>query len=197
MKKINAIVVMTIGLGLVFGGTESVEAQQKGQSAKVSHGFVVKSERVDLNDSKTTQGALVGGTIGLVASSGKSGKTKRRNTALGAVAGGAIGSARSTTEMGMMYTVETAGGAIKVVTDQTEIHMGDCVMVEETSKGANIRRADPAVCNPAAADAVADLNEEFQEEAAECSAAKAELGAAKTDAEFDRALTKVDILCNG
>ena len=99
--------------------------------------------------------------------------------------------------MGMMYTVETAGGAIKVVTDQTEIHMGDCVMVEETSQGANIRRADPAVCNPAAADAVADLSDEFQEEAAECAAAKAELGAAKTDAELDRALMKIDILCNG
>jgi len=173
------------------------EAQKKGQSAKIQHGVVVKAERVDLTDSKSTQGALVGGTIGLVASSGKSGKTKRRNTALGAVGGGAIGSARSTTQMGMMYTVETAGGAIKVVTDQTEIHMGDCVMVEETSQGANIRRAEPAVCNPAAADAVADLNEEFQEEAAECAAAKAELGAAKTDAELDRALMKIDILCNG
>jgi outer membrane lipoprotein SlyB len=197
MKKINAIVAMLIGLGLVFGGAGPVEAQKAGQSAKVSYGVVVKSERVDLNDSKTTQGALIGGTIGLVASSGKSGKTKRRNTALGAVGGGLIGSARSTTQMGMMYTVETAGAAIKVVTDQTEIHMGDCVMVEETSQGANIRRADPEVCNPASQDVVADLQDEFQEEAAECSAAKAELSAAKTDAEFDRALTKVDILCNG
>jgi len=197
MKKIHIVCVALIGVGLLLGGTEPVEAQQKGQSAKVSYGIVVKAERVDLNDSKTTQGALVGGTIGLVASSGKSGKTKRRNTALGAVAGGALGTAASTSEMGMMYTVETAGSAIKVVTDQTEIHMGDCVMVEETSKGANIRRADPAVCTPAAAEVVVDLQDEFQEEAAECAAAKAELAAAKTDAEFDRALMKVDILCNG
>ena len=99
--------------------------------------------------------------------------------------------------MGMMYTVETAGGAIKVVTDQTEIHMGDCVMVEETSQGANIRRADPVVCAPDATEAVADLQDEFQEEAEECAAAKTELAAAKTDAELDRALMKVDILCNG
>ena len=193
--SIAAIVVFVVAELILIPAP--AEAQKKGQSAKIQHGIVVKAERVDLTDSKTAQGALVGGTIGLVASSGKSGKTKRRNTALGAVGGGLIGSARSTTQMGMMYTVEIAGGAIKVVTDQTEIHMGDCVMVEETSQGANIRRADPAVCNPAAADAVADLNEEFQEEAAECSAAKAELGAAKTDAEFDRALMKVDILCNG
>ena len=196
MKKLNAIVVMLIGLGLVFGGAEPVEAQQKGQSAKVSYGVVVKSERVDLSDNKTTKGALVGGTIGLV-SGGSSGYKRRRNAAIGAVAGGLIGSARSTTQMGMMYTVETAGGAIKIVTDQTEIHMGDCVMVEETSKGANIRRADPTVCMPAAADVDAELQDEFQEEAAQCAAAKAELSAAKTDAELDRALMKVDILCNG
>ena len=86
--------------------------------------------------------------------SGKSAKPSAAATPhIGAASGAVIGSARSTTQMGMMYTVETAGGAIKVVTDQTEIHMGDCVMVEETSQGANIRRADPAVCNPAAADA--------------------------------------------
>ncbi|MFV2072675.1 MAG: hypothetical protein ACC742_08485 [Thermoanaerobaculales bacterium] len=193
--SIAAIVVFVVaGLTLM---PAPAEAQKKGQSAKIQHGFVVKSERVDLNDSKSTQGALVGGTIGLVASSGKSGKTKRRNTALGAVAGGALGSARSTTRMGMMYTVEIPGGAVKVVTDQTEIHMGDCVVVEETGQGTNIRRVNAEVCNPASQEVVAALEDEFQEEAEECASARKELAAAKTDAEFDRALTKVDILCNG
>ena len=45
MKKINALFVMLIGLGLVFGGTAPVEAQKKGQSASIQHGVVVKSER--------------------------------------------------------------------------------------------------------------------------------------------------------
>jgi hypothetical protein len=98
--------------------------------------------------------------------------------------------------MGMMYTVEIAGGAIKVVTDQPEIHMGDCVVVEETSQGANIRRVNREVCDPAAAAVVADLQSEFIEEAEECAMARKELAAAKTDAEFDRALMKLDILCN-
>jgi uncharacterized protein YcfJ len=191
-----AAVVMFVVAGVMLTSVPS-EAQKKGQSAKIQHGVVVKAERVDLTDSKTTQGALVGGTIGLVASSGKSGKTKRRNTALSAVAGGLIGSARSTTQMGMMYTVEIAGGAVKVVTDQTEIHMGDCVVVEETSQGTNLRRVNAEVCNPAAAEVVAELADEFQEEAEECATARKELAAAKTDAEFDRALMKVDILCNG
>jgi uncharacterized protein YcfJ len=196
MKKIQNVCVALIALGLLFGGSEPVEAQKKGQSAKVSYGVVVKSERVDLSDDKTTKGALVGGTIGL-ATGGSSGYKRRRNAAIGTATGAVLGSATSTSQMGMMYTVETASGAIKVVTDQTEIHMGDCVMVEETSQGANVRRADPAVCMPESKDAVSGLQDEFQEEAAECAAAKQELAAAKTDAELDRALMKVDILCNG
>ena len=171
------------------------EAQKKGQSAKVQHGVVVKSERVDLSQNKAPSGALMGGTIGLV-TGGSSGYKRRRNAAIGAVAGGILGSAGSTRQMGMMYTVEIASGSIVIVTDQTEIHMGDCVVVEETSQGANIRRVNREVCDPAAAEVVADLQDEFVEEAEECAMARAELAAAKTDAEFDRALMKVDILCN-
>ena len=171
-------------------------AQRKGQSAKIQHGVVVKAERVDISENKAPSGALVGGTIGLI-TGGSSGKRRRRNAAIGGVAGGAIGAAGSTRQMGMMYTVEIAGGAVKVVTDQTEIRMGDCVVVEETGQGTNLRRVDPQVCNPAAQEVVAGLEGEFQEEAAECASARKELAAAKTDAEFDRALMKVDILCNG
>ena len=195
MKKVQFVCVALIVIGLVFVSAEPVEAQKKGQSASIQHGVVVKSERVDLSDDKTTKGAKVGGTVGLI-SGGSSGYKRRRNAAIGAASGAVLGAAGSTQQMGMMYTVETAGGAVKIVTDQTEIHMGDCVMVEETSQGANIRRADPAVCMPESKDAVAGLEDEFQEEAAECAAAKQELAAAKIDAEVDRALMKIDILCN-
>jgi hypothetical protein len=196
MKKIQVVFVALIACGLLFGGTGPVEAQKKGQSASIQHGVVVKSEKVDLSDNKTTKGAKVGGTIGLI-SGGSSGYKRRRNAAIGAASGAVIGSATSTQQMGMMYTVEVAGGAVKVVTDQLEIHMGDCVVIEDTSQGTNIRRVNPEVCDPAAADVVEELQEEFQEEAAECAAARAELAAAKTDAEFDRALMKIDILCTG
>lgn len=196
MKKIQFVCVALIAVGLLLGGAGPVEAQKKGQSASIQHGVVVKSEKVDLSDNKTTKGAKVGGTVGLL-TGGSSGYKRRRNAAIGAASGAVIGSATSTQQMGMMYTVEVAGGAVKVVTDQLEIHMGDCVMIEDTSQGTNIRRVNPEVCDPAAADVVEELAEEFQEEAAECAAAKTELAAAKTDAELDRALMKVDILCNG
>jgi len=198
MKTNQKPIAIVICLGLLAAVAAPASAQKKGQSATIRHGVVVGVEQVDLKDSKATQGALVGGGLAFAYAkgSGKSSTERRRRTATGALVGGAIGAAASTTEMGMLYTVQVTGGAIQVVTDQTEIHMNDCVVVEETSKGANIRRVSPEVCNPAAADVVEDLQEEFQEEAAECAAAKAEVAAAETDEQLDRAMRKVSILCN-
>jgi hypothetical protein len=154
-------------------------------------------EEVDLKDNSKLKGAMVGGTLAYATtSSSKSGKKTRRNVAAGAAVGGAIAGSRKA-EKGMLYTVKIAGGAIQVVTDQTEIRMGDCVMVEESSGGANIRRASPEVCEPDAQDLVEELEQEFQEEAAECLEAKEQLLAAETDEDFDRAHSKVQILCEG
>jgi uncharacterized protein YcfJ len=196
MKKfpVVAVTIAFVVVELMLVATQ-VEAQKKGQSMSVQHGIVVKSERVDLSENKAPEGAVVGGTIGLL-TGGSSGYKRRRNAAIGAAAGGLLGAAGSTQQMGMMYTVETASGATKVVTDQTEIHMGDCVVVETVNGRANVRRVNREVCDPAAQEVVKELDQEFQEEAAECASARSELAAAKTDAEFDRALMKVDILCN-
>jgi hypothetical protein len=171
-------------LGLVFAGTvfapaptEAQKKGKKGQSAKIQHGIVVKSEPIDLSE-------------------GSSGYNRRRNAAIGASGGAILGAATSKKQMGLLYTVEVTGGVVQIVTDQTEIHEGDCVLIEETVQGANIRRVSDEVCSPAAAAVVADLEEEFQEEAEECASARKELAAASTDEELDRALTKMDILCS-
>jgi hypothetical protein len=198
MKKSIAfaaiIAFIVVELILVPAPAEAQKAK-KGQSASVQHGVVVKSERVDISENKAPSGAAVGGTVGLL-TGGSSGYKRRRNAAIGAAAGGLLGAAGSTNQMGMMYTVETGGGQIKVVTDQTEIHMGDCVVVEMVNDRANVRRVNAEVCDPEAAEVVKELHEEFVEEAEECAMARSELAVAKTDAEFDRALMKVDILCN-
>ena len=194
MKRITGLTIAIFCFGLIVFGPGPAEAQQKGQSAKISHGVVVGVEKVKLKNNDALKGALVGGTIAYASTSGGSSSKKRRNTALGATAGGLLG--RSPAEEGMLYTVNTGNSSIQVVTDQTEIHLDDCVVVEETSKGANVRRVSDDVCFPQNQDVVDALESEFQEEAAECSEAKSELAAAKTDAEFDRAMTKVSILCN-
>jgi hypothetical protein len=132
-KKLLAIAAIAIFVfvELIFvpAPAEAQQKAQKGQSASVQHGVVVKSERVDISENKVPQGAAVGGTVGLL-TGGSSGYKRRRNAAIGAAAGGLLGAAGSTQQMGMMYTVDTGGGQVKVVTDQTEIHMGDCVVVE-------------------------------------------------------------------
>jgi hypothetical protein len=194
MKRITGLTIVLFCFGLVMA-VGTAEAQQKGQSAKVSHGYVVGVEKVKLKNNDALKGALVGGTIGYASTSGGSSSKKRRNTALGATAGGLI--ARKPAEEGMLYTVNTGNSSIQVVTDQTEIHLDDCVVVEETSKGANIRRVSWEVCDPQSQDVVDALEGEFQEEAWECSAAKEELAAAETDEAVDRAMKKVSILCNG
>ncbi len=195
MKTTTAHIITPICIVLIMAGAAALQAQQKGQSAKISHGVVVGVEKVNLKNNDAAKGALVGGTIAYASTSGGSSSKKRRNTALGATAGGLLG--RSPAEEGMLYTVNTGNSAIQVITDQTEIHMDDCVVVEETSQGANIRRVSPEVCNPQSQDVVDALEAEFQEEAAECSTAKGELAAATTDAEVDRAMKKISILCNG
>ena len=116
---------------------------------------------------------------------------------LGAAAGGAVANRSQGDRTGMQYVIRTGqGSAITVVTDQTEIQVGDCVTVEETSKGANVRRSDPTLCQPASALAVAELAEEMQEEALECDAAKQELLSASSAEELDLAQRKMQILCN-
>ena len=177
MSVIAALVALVVA-GLVSAPTplKAQKKGKKGQSAKIQHGIVVKSERMDLSENKAPKGALVGGSIGLV-TGGSSGYNRRRNAAIGAAGGAILGAATSKKQMGLMYTVEVTGGVVQVVTDQTEIQEGDCVLIEETSQGANIRRVSDEVCSPAAAAVVADLEEEFQEEAEECASARKELAA--------------------
>ena len=115
MKRLSVIapIVVLVVAGIVLASAP-VEAQQKGkkgQSAKIQHGIVVKTERIDLSENKAPKGALVGGSIGLV-TGGSSGYNRRRNAAIGAVAGGLLGAAGSKKQMGLMYTVEVTPAVV-------------------------------------------------------------------------------------
>ncbi len=139
-----------------------------------------------------------GGAIGLAAGAGKSGKDRRKRAAIGAGIGAMAGAAKKK-PTGMKYSVRTADGAIvQIVTDQTQIRLGDCVAVEESGGKANIRRMSDTACQPESAPILNDpaIQEELQEEAAECVAAKEELLAAETDEAIDRAMRKMSILCD-
>jgi outer membrane lipoprotein SlyB len=187
----------TVGLFAITVITSSAAlAQKKGQSAKITVGKVEQAQRVQL-DSNAGKGALLGGALGWAATRNKSSAKQAGGALVGAAAGGGIANRSQGDRTGMQYVIRTGqGSAITVVTDQTEIQVGDCVTVEETSKGANVRRSDPSMCQPASSQAVAELEEEFQEEALECDAAKQELISATTADQLDLAQRKMQILCN-
>lgn len=188
---------LTFALTLALLSTPAtLAAQRSGQSIQVQYGVVTASQAMQ-EASKAPAGALVGGAIGLYTGKGKSSGTKFRRSAAGAIAGGAATSAVQGDRSARQYEVQTAAGTVIIISDQTEIQVDDCVVVENPgTTNANIRRVDPVMCDPASAEVVAELQEELVEEAEECATAKRELAAADSDEAFDRALRKVQILCN-
>ncbi len=89
-----------------------------------------------------------------------------------------------------------SGSSIVVISDQTEIQLGDCVTVEQVGNAANIRRQDPVACEAAGKAAVAAIQEELIEDANECAAVKQQIVDAKTKDEIEMATAKAKILCN-
>lgn len=192
----NAPVSIAIVLCLLFSASEAL-AQRAGQSVTVRTGTVTAMKSVDLNDGNAVKGALVGGAFGAALTRSSKGSSRRdRNAALGAVLGGAA--AASKTRPGRIYSVTMNDGSmVQIATEQTELRIDDCVYVEETSGGANIRRAPATACAPETQDLLKEpaMVEEMQEEASECAAAKQELVDADSDEAVDRAVRKVKLLC--
>jgi outer membrane lipoprotein SlyB len=180
----------------VFGLCPMADAAKAGATAKTTVGIVERVDTVQL-DTNAGAGVLVGGTLGLLSAKGKSGSKKARNAIVGAAAGGAIASASQGDTTGRKYTVRTGQGSmVSIVSDQKEVRVGDCVVIEESGSTANIRRVSPTMCEPASAKAVAEIQPELQNDAAECVAAKQQLVDAKSANEVDLAMRKVQILCN-
>jgi outer membrane lipoprotein SlyB len=196
MNRMIAVCVCVV----VFIVPGAAVAQRSGQNASISVGTVAKVENIDLRSQNAPAGALVGGMLAYhTTGSKRSSTTKWGRAAAGAVAGGAIARSREGDLKGKLYTVDLGGGRmIQVVSDQTEVRQGDCVVVEEATDQANVRRADPTACEPESAAVMSepDVQEELQEEAAECLAAKEEMLAAETEEQFNLAQRKMDIFCN-
>lgn len=199
MNYLNLFRRFTVVAGLslfVLGVCSSAWAQKTGDSARVSVGIVEGKQRVDLK-SNTGRNALIGGALGLGLSRNKSSSTRAAATLGGAALGGGATSRSQGENTAMQYTIRTsAGSAIQVITDQTEIVVGDCVLVEETSKSANVRRKDPSMCRPASSAVMSQVEPELQEDASQCDAAKQRLIEAKTTEEVDVARQVMEILCN-
>ena len=193
--SVNAALVTV--LLLFYSGTAS--AQRSGQSMSIQTGVVIAAQAVDLQ-SAAGRGAAIGGVVGLAATSSNRSTSRRiRNTAIGAGTGALIARGAQGNLDGMQYTIETGPGSqIVVVTDQTQVRVGDCVNVEQASGGtANVRRVADALCEAAFSNSVdEDLHTYMQYEADMCQNAKERLMKAETDEAFEVAMRRVNFLCD-
>lgn len=191
----RALTVAILSLSLL-GACQSAQSQRAGQSARISVGIVEGAERVQV-DSNAGRGALVGGALGLGLTRNSSSSRRAAATLGGAALAGGVASRSQGDRSGMRYTIRVSSGkAIQVVTDQTEIRLGDCVLVEETGSRANVRRKDPSMCDSAPAEVMAEVEEVLQYDANRCDDAKGRLLEATTPEEVQVAMQVMDILCN-
>ncbi|MEP5763337.1 MAG: hypothetical protein ABJ308_02030 [Halieaceae bacterium] len=193
MKAIRIVSAFLMG-SLVLGSVMA-QAQQRGNSARITIGIVERAQQVDF-DAQAGRGALLGGAAGWALARNQS--SGRQAAAAAAGAGlGAASRNRRRGGSGMEYTVRTSqGSAISVVTDQTQVRIGDCVSVEETGDAANIRRVDDALCQPVSPKVVEEVAADMQAEASRCEQAKERLFAATTTEEVAVAQQVMDIMCN-
>jgi hypothetical protein len=150
---------------VVTGGCrDSRFCQKAGQSAKISTGVVETAQQVKLQSEAGT-GALVGGGLGLLSASGKS-KVKGAQFHHWCRCWNRIAGSQGNRN-GMQYTVRTSEGSwIRVVTDQTEIRVGDCVAVREWSN--RERTASGCYRSDLNLRKRQQLQGSFQQEASEC-----------------------------
>ena len=191
-RHIHLLVIVLITIPI----SQSVFAQDVGQSKKIQYGVVTASKQVDLSSNAVPKGALIGGGIGLLTTRrGPSRQHRTRNVVVGAAAGAAIGAAGSSDDTGILYDVNTGTGVVQVVTDQTEIRVDDCVAVEQAGDTVNLRRVSADHCTQANAAVAAPAVDESGQANKGCLAAKQELVDAKTKDAADLAATKVKTLC--
>lgn len=187
----TAVTVLLFGTNLAF-------AQRSGQSMSIQTGVVIAAQAVNLQ-SAAGRGAAVGGVVGLAATSSNRSTSRRiRNTAIGAGTGALIARGAEGNLDGKQYTVEIAPGSqIVVVSDQTQVRVGDCVTVEQSGSIANVRRVSDALCEAAFTTGIdEDLNTYMQYEADMCLNAKERLLEVETDEAFEVAMRRVKFLCD-
>lgn len=87
---------------------------------------------------------------------------------------------------------------IVVVTDQTQVRVGDCVTVEQAGTGtANVRRVSDALCEAAFSGQVDEELQAYMTQGADlCLQAKERLMEAETDEAFETAMRRVKFLCD-
>ncbi|MDH3830497.1 MAG: hypothetical protein OEU48_02435 [Gammaproteobacteria bacterium] len=164
----------------------------------VNYGTVSSITPVKLQ-SNATRNATIGGLAGLLTQATGSGTERLAGAAIGAAIGGLGTKAVEGDNMANSFIVELSrGGTVKVVTEQQNIVVGDCVAVE-TGRHTNLRRVSPVQCNPPRqphASIDSQISDNEQREANACHQAKEELLKAKTESDINALTRKVQVICD-
>ena len=170
--------------GLFLAVSTQASAQSAGSSVSLQYGTISGVAEVNAA-AKHRSGRLLGGIAGAVISDGHPG--------LGALAGGLIGGGIeghvTKKKILLQYTVALKnGGAVVIDTEQRDMVLGDCVVVEQ-GQYANIRRVSNINCQ------VDQKPAHHVSAANNCQKAKDELNMAKDNAAVENAVIKVRTLC--
>jgi hypothetical protein len=173
--------------------TEPTTGSTRNTVISVQYGIVQSVEQVKM-DPHYGSGAVVGGGLGLLAASGRSGTTQAGAAVAGAIIGALVQKHRAGTAD--RHTVRLNNGqTIAIVTEHHDIAAGDCVAVEQGDH-ANIRRVSPVMCNTASsAPGYEEMHAANVAESQECEVAKKEMLGATTEAEGDLAYKKMRAFC--
>ena len=178
----RTIYILLVVSTMLLGGSVAL-AQQAGQSVVLQYGTVEGVKTVQ-NDGKRAAGTAVGGLAGAAIA--------RDHRGLGMIAGGLIGGGiekHHTAGTLNQYSVTLMTGATMVVnSDQNDLIVGDCVVVEQ-GQYTNVRRVSSINCH------LNQKPEHHVSAANNCQLAKDELNSAKTDKEIESAVIKVRTLC--
>lgn len=196
----TSTVLKWVSLAVVFSLCAPV-TQAQTPPTEVTPGEVIGVEVIRLEgDGGVAAGATMGGMIGLTygRSRDHSRAVTRRRAALGAAAGGRLARrAGAGAQEAMEYTIRMLSGEIvRFVTDQDDIRMADCVVMETSGGTANLRRVSDFMCLAESQPVVQEMRAELVEEADKCAEAKRRLLDAETDEDIDRAVVRVSILCD-
>jgi len=162
----------------------------------ISHGEVTEISELDLQ-SNAALGTIVGGLLGLFATSGRAFSTQVAGTAGGAALGGLGTRALEGPREANAYTIRRLDGStVEVITEPTGIRVGDCVAIEEGKTTTNLRHVSDMLCERRAAHPVeAELVRIQMSEAMACDEAKQAILEADEESTLEGAIRKARVLC--
>jgi outer membrane lipoprotein SlyB len=190
VRKLSFLVTLVL---VGCASTDPLTGTAQNQVIDVQYGTVENVRQVNLKASYGKD-SLLGGALGLLAASTGSTTTQIAGAALGAGLGALIG--KETAGTGQRYSIRLVSGSeIAIVTEQTNLEVGDCVSVEQ-GEHTNLRRVSSVMCiTPASHPAYKSMNSAIMQSAGNCRKAQEDVLNAKTQEETDIALRKMRALC--